>query len=81
MLHPSYAELINALNSDVVEGDQPVVNSRYSVVLATAKRAREIAEAAEEKGEIIVEKPVTLAVNEFIDGKYLIEEPEDIRDL
>ncbi len=55
--------------------------SRYSLVLATAKRAREIAEIAEEKGEIIVEKPVTLAVNEFIDGKYLIEEPEDIRDL
>ncbi len=55
--------------------------SRYSLVLATAKRAREIAEVAEEKGEIIVEKPVTLAVNEFIDGKYLIEEPEDIRDL
>ena len=55
--------------------------SRYSLVLATAKRAREIAEDAEEKGEIIVEKPVTLAVNEFIDGKFIIEEPEDIRDL
>ena len=55
--------------------------SRYSLVIATAKRAREIAETAEEKGEIIVEKPVTLAVNEFIDGKFLIEEPEDIRDL
>ncbi len=55
--------------------------SRYSLVVATAKRAREIAEEAEEKGEIIVEKPVTLAVNEFIDGKYVIEEPEDIRDL
>lgn len=55
--------------------------SRYSLVLATAKRAREIADDAEKNGEIIVEKPVTLAVNEFIDGKYLIEEPEDIRDL
>lgn len=55
--------------------------SRYSLVLATAKRAREIADEAEQKGEIIVEKPVTLAVNEFIDGKYIIEEPEDIRDL
>ena len=55
--------------------------SRYSLVLATAKRAREISEEAEAKGEIIIEKPVTLAVNEFIDGKYLIEEPEDIRDL
>ncbi len=55
--------------------------SRYSLVIATAKRAREIAETAEEKGEIIVEKPVTLAVNDFIDGKFLIEEPEDIRNL
>ena len=33
MLHPSYAELIQSLNSDVVEGEAPVVNSRYSVVL------------------------------------------------
>ena len=40
MLHPSYAELIQALNSDVVEGEQPVVNSRYSVVLATAKKSK-----------------------------------------
>ena len=55
--------------------------SRYSLVTATAKRAREISEDAEAKGEIIIEKPVTLAVNEFIDGKFLIEEPEDIRDL
>jgi len=55
--------------------------SRYSLVLATAKRARVIADEAEKNEEIIVEKPVTLAVNEFIDGKYLIEEPEDIRDL
>lgn len=55
--------------------------SRYSLVLATAKRARVIADEAEQNGEIIVEKPVTLAVNEFIDGKYLIEEPEDIRNL
>ena len=55
--------------------------SRYSLVIATAKLARQIAVLAEEKGEIIVEKPVTLAVNQFIDGKYYIEEPENIRDL
>ncbi len=50
--------------------------SRYSLVIATAKRAREIAEEAEAKGDIIVEKPVTLAVNEFLDGKYCIEKIE-----
>ncbi len=51
--------------------------SRYSLVIATAKRAREIAEEAEEKGEIIVEKPVTLAVNEFLDGKYCVQKLEE----
>lgn len=55
--------------------------SRYSLVIATAKLARQISIVAEEKGEIIVEKPVTLAVNQFIDGKYYIEEPEHIRNL
>ncbi len=55
--------------------------SRYSLVIATAKLARQISVLAEEKGEIIVEKPVTLAVNQLIDGKYYIEEPEYIRNL
>ncbi|NLO46486.1 MAG: DNA-directed RNA polymerase subunit omega [Clostridiales bacterium] len=55
--------------------------SRYSLVTATAKRAREIAEDAEEKKIIMTEKPVTLAVNEIISGKYIIIEPEEIRDI
>lgn len=42
MLHPSYSELIKVVNSDVEEGEAPVVNSRYSIVLAAAKRARQI---------------------------------------
>ena len=37
MLHPSYADLMQVLNSEVEPGEHPVVNSRYSVVLATAK--------------------------------------------
>ena len=55
--------------------------SRYSLVVATAKRAREISEEAEEKGEIITEKPVSLAIQEIIDGKYVVVEPEEIRDI
>ncbi len=51
--------------------------SRYSLVIATAKRAREIAEEAEERGDIMLEKPVTLAVNELLDGKYSIGESEE----
>ena len=42
MLHPSYNDLMNVVNSDVEPGEHPVVNSRYSIVLATAKRARQL---------------------------------------
>ena len=40
MIHPSYVELMEVVNEDVVIGEEPVVNSRYSIVLAAAKRAR-----------------------------------------
>ena len=42
MIHPSYTELMEVINSDVEPGEQPVVQSRYSVVMATAKRARQL---------------------------------------
>ena len=42
MLHPSYTDLMRVVNSGVEIGEEPVVNSRYSIVLATAKRARQI---------------------------------------
>ena len=55
--------------------------SRYSLVIATAKRAREISEAAEENGEILTEKTVSLALEEIVDGKIKIIEPEEIRNI
>jgi len=55
--------------------------SRYSLVTATAKRAREIAEDAEENNVIITEKPVSLAIDEIIKGEYEIVEPEEIRNI
>ena len=42
MLHPSYTDLINVVNKEVEQGEQPVVQSRYSIVIATAKRARQL---------------------------------------
>lgn len=53
--------------------------SRYSLVIATAKRAREISLAADEDGEILIEKPVSLALDDIISGKVKIIEPEEIR--
>ncbi len=55
--------------------------SRYSLVTATAKRARAIAKEAEENGEIITEKPVTLALDQILEGDYVIVEPEEIRNI
>ena len=55
--------------------------SRYSLVRATAKRAREISEEADEEGIILIEKPVSIAIDEIIEGKYKIIEPDEIKNL
>ena len=73
MLHPSYAELIQSLNSDVVEGEPPVVNSRYSVVLATAKRARQLINGSNPLcDKIPCSKPLSIAVEEVFESKVKI---------
>lgn len=53
--------------------------SRYSLVRATAKRAREIANEAEEEKIILTEKPVSIALDEILKGEYEIIEPEEIK--
>ena len=45
------------------------VPNRYMLVNVVARRARQIAENAEEIGEHLDEKPVTLAINEVAEGK------------
>ena len=55
--------------------------SRYSLVTATAKRAREIAEEAEDNKVIMTEKPVSVALEEILAGEYVIVEPEEIRNI
>ena len=46
MIHPSYVELMKVVNNNVEIGEEPVVNSRYSIVIAAAKRARQIIDGA-----------------------------------
>ena len=45
------------------------VPNRYMLVNVVARRARQIAETAEETGELLTEKPVTLAIDEVAEGK------------
>ena len=73
MIHPSYSDLMEVANEGVEPGEQPVVQSRYSIVLATAKRARQIIagdepyiDGAEGK------KPLSVAVEELYEGKIKI---------
>ena len=51
-------------------------NSRYSLVVGTAKRAREIREEAIEPIDV---KTVSLAIDEILEGKYVIEEPDELK--
>ena len=45
MIHPSYSELIEAINTNNEDDDESMVlNSRYSLILATSKRASYITE-------------------------------------
>ncbi len=53
-------------------------NSRYSLVVGTAKRAREIRDEAVENEVLLDEKTVSTAIEEILDGKYVVTEPDEI---
>lgn len=73
MIHPSYVDLMQVVNKGVEEGETPVINSRYSIVMATAKRARQIVDGDEplidaDEGD----KPLSIAVEELNQEKIRI---------
>ena len=87
MLHPSYTELMEKINKEGEAGEEPVINSRYSIVIATSKRAREIIAGDEPLVDgVSGEKPLSIAVKELYDSKIKIlpgdeEVPEDEEEL
>ena len=73
MLHPSYSDLMKVVNSEnVAIGEEPVVNSRYSIVMATAKRARQIISGEEPLVDGKGKKPLSIAIEELNQGKIKI---------
>jgi len=72
MLHPSYTDLINAVNADVEPGEQPVVQSRYSIVIATAKRARQLVDGEDATVPSYGKKPLSVAIDEVYKKKVKI---------
>ena len=73
MLHPSYTDLMKVVNQEVEEGAAKIVNSRSSIVLTTAKRARQIIDG---EGPLVPvkdgEKPLSIAIDELNSGKIKI---------
>ncbi len=72
MLHPSYKEMIDKMNATREEGDAEI-HSRYSLVIAAAKRARQINSGSEPLVEMGgKEKNLSAAVDELFAGKVHI---------
>ncbi len=77
MLHPSYSDLMKVVNEDSLNGDSKakVVDSRYSIVMATSKRAREIIDGATplvSVEDVPNQKPLSIAIEELYQGKLKI---------
>ena len=73
MIHPSYRDLMDVANEGVETGEEPVVQSRYSIVLATAKRARQLIAGDEPLvRDTEGKKPLSVAVEELYEGKIKI---------
>lgn len=78
MLHPSYSDLMKVVNSEVEPGEAKVVNSRYSIVMATSRRARQIIGGDEPYVEGKDRKPLSIAVDELNQAKIkIISDEED----
>ena len=71
MLHPSYVDMMDAVNSDAPEGEE-IVQSRYSIVMASAKRARQIVSGDKPLTENKDKKPLSIAVDELYEGQVHI---------
>jgi DNA-directed RNA polymerase subunit omega len=67
---------MKVVNSEVEQGEAPVVNSRYSIVMATAKRARQLIDGEEPLVATKETKPLSIAIEELNEGKLKII-PED----
>ena len=78
MIHPSYVDLMRVVNKDTEEGNEPVISSRYSIVMATSKRARQIIAGDEPMVRVKdKEKPLSVAIDEMNEDKLHILSEEE----
>jgi DNA-directed RNA polymerase subunit omega len=63
---------MKVVNNEVEPGEAPVVNSRYSIVMATSRRARQIIAGEEPLVDTRQTKPLSIAIEELNKGKIKI---------
>lgn len=78
MLRPSYSELMDIINDGKLADSK--VTSRYTIVLAAAKRARQLIDGADPLTYAPTDRAVSIAVKEMSDGKLTINVQEDMLD-
>lgn len=83
MLRPSYSDLLEVISKDT---DDITLGSRYTIVIATSKRARQLVDHAEPLiAKVKVDKPVSIAINELYEGKIKVTQgkpqAEETRDV
>ena len=73
MILQCFVYLMKLVIDGVEIGEEPVVNSRYSIVIAAAKRARQIIAGDEPMAEKkVCPKALCIAVEELYEGKVKI---------
>lgn len=78
MLRPSYSELMDSINENNLVDSK--ITSRYTIVLAAAKRARQIIDGANPLTYAPTDRAVSIAVKEMSEGKLVIKADEDMLD-
>lgn len=76
MLRPSYSDLLEVITQDA---EDITIGSRYTIVIAAAKRARQLVDHAEPMiNNVKVDKPVSIAVHEIYEGKLKIRQGQPV---
>ncbi|MCL2363809.1 MAG: DNA-directed RNA polymerase subunit omega [Defluviitaleaceae bacterium] len=78
MLRPSYSELMETINTNELMSSK--ITSRYTIVLAAAKRARQIIDGANPLTYAPTDRAVSIAVKEMVEGKLLLTVQDEILD-
>ena len=78
MLTPSYSELMESINTSELVNQE--ITSRYTIVLAAAKRARQLIDGANPLTYAPTDRAVSIAVKEMKEGKLALKMKENWKD-